>query len=197
MTNVLVWTGGEFCLVCYTSLFFLLHHRTLMWGGNLPQYSWGKLDNLVHAACMPSQYQSKQKLEQPTWWSYLSVHCGDDMSGYFEDRFSSIDPLHICSILSNRRSEDIPNSCLFFIRPFITCLIPRNLASFTPLAFLSLTLVLLASLIAKYPGGRLQETGMLNSWDDRRLSLRSGSQEYPTKKIQEWWIRPTTTQPVA
>lgn len=61
-----------------------------------------------------------------------------------------------------------------------------------------LTLVLLDSLIAKYPGGRLQETGMLNSWDDRRPSLRRGSQEYPTKvadtntrqhKGQERWLK--------
>lgn len=45
---------------------------------------------------------------------------------------------------------------------------------FLPVA---VTLVLLASLMAKYPGGRLHETGMLNSWDDRRPSLSRGSHE--------------------
>lgn len=43
------------------------------------------------------------------------------------------------------------------------------------------TLVLPDSLMARYPGGRLQETGMLNSCEDMRPSLRIGSHEYPTK----------------
>ncbi|TNN55780.1 hypothetical protein EYF80_033952 [Liparis tanakae] len=38
---------------------------------------------------------------------------------------------------------------------------------------------------ARYPGDRLQEMGTLNSWDDRRPSLRRGSQEYPTERHGE------------
>lgn len=108
---------------------------------------------------------------------YLSVHCGNNIRGYFEDGFSTIDPFHIRSILFHsrgiKRERKSPKSCSS-ITSGVLLFLP-----FTPFFFFSVlvTLVLLASLIAKYPGGRLHETGMLNSWDDRRPSLSRGSHE--------------------
>lgn len=130
------------------------------------------------ATCRPL-WISSEKRTDGKWGHfglYLSVHRWNDIRRYFEDGFSTIDPFHIRSILFRRRGikereRKSPTSC-----SSITSLLLFLL--FTPFCFsVLITLVLLASLIARYPGGRLHETGMLNSWDDRRPSLSRGSHE--------------------
>lgn len=136
------------------------------------------LDRELHQRQWASKNKESDRHYRPakgfTWVYTVETTCVDTLKMAFppSTHFTSAP---FCQTEKERKS---PTVRFIFI--------PSHVWYFSSFLFFGrlVTLVLLASLIAKYPGGRLHETGMLNSWDDRRPSLSSGSQAYPTERAQ-------------